>query len=234
MKRFNDGWGALRNAHRGEDAFVLANGPSIKREDLHLLEGRLSIGMNASTMLEREHGFVQTYYTVSDRRFLCHPEKRRWATTELATGTRRILRSDLRGDDDAELKSRTLYTPHIKRDGWSHDLRVGFYYGCTTTMLAVQLAAYMGCRTIYLLGVDLRYEAESPRFYAEVDPQAEDAFTSVQIWNLVNAHRELAARDQHLVNCSERSLLRPHIPFIPFSRVAKQPLASLEKETVAI
>ena len=217
MKRFTkQSWASLRDAHRGESAFVLGNGPSIQREDLSRLRGRISIGMNASTLLEGTHGFTQTYYTVSDRRFLTHPVKRAWGTRDLDAQTVRVLRADLRADDDPTLTARTLYTPHIKRDGWSHDLGLGYYYGCTTTMLAVQLAAHLGCARIHLLGVDLRYAPESPRFYAEVDPQVEDAFTSVQIWNLSNASRELRTRGMELVSCSESSLLRPYLPYVAF------------------
>ena len=222
MRLFTDPWAHLRGRHHGETAFILGNGPSICREDLSRLRGRLSIGMNASTQLETAHGFVQTYYTVSDRRFLTHPDKRRWATSDLDPGTVRVLRADLRPDDEPG-PNRTLYTPHIRRDGWSRDLGIGFHYGCTTTMLAVQLAAHLGCRRICLLGVDLRYAPESPRFYAEVDPQVEDAFTSVQIWNLSNAGRVLRAEGRELINCSEASLLRPYLPFMRFSELADLP-----------
>lgn len=220
MRLFTDPWTRLRGIHRGETAFILGNGPSICREDLSRLQGHVSIGMNASTQLESVHGFVQTYYTVSDRRFLMHPDKRRWGTSDLSAGTLRVLRADLRPDDDA-CTQQTLYTPHIRRDGWSRDLGIGFYYGCTTTMLAVQLAAHLGCKRICLLGVDLRYTPESPRFYAEVDPQVEDAFTSVQIWNLSNAGRELRAEGRELINCSEHSLLRSYLPFARFNDLTR-------------
>lgn len=219
MKIFNNSWHKARNSCRGEDAFILGNGPSIIQEDLSRLRGRITIGMNASTKLERDWGFEQTFYTVSDRRFLNHPEKRKWATSELKAGTTRVLRADLVDDDDLGLREKTLYTPHIKRDGWSHDLRSGFFYGCTTTMLAIQLAGHLGCGKIYLLGVDLRYTPESPRFYQEADPQVEDAFTSVQIWNISNARRELERKGTRLINCSRNSLLRPYLPFANFGEV---------------
>lgn len=209
----------LRNQEQGRQAFILGNGPSIIKEDLSRLAGQVTIGMNASTMLERQFGFTQTYYCLSDSRFLQNPEKRGWATSNLNETTLRVVRKDIRGDDDPSLAIRTFYTPHIKRDGFSPDLDMGFFYGCTTTMLAVQLAFHIGCTDIFLLGVDLRYAPESLRFYKEKNPQLEDSFTSVQIWNLANAGRLMAAQGRHLFNCSERSLLRPYLPYIPFSEV---------------
>ena len=219
MKRLLKLTPALRNREQGQQAFILGNGPSIIQEDLSRLAGRVTIGMNASTMLERQHGFTQTYYCLSDARFIQHPEKRGWATSELDEKTLRVVRKDIRGEDDPALAVRTCYTPHIKRDGFSPDLDMGFYYGCTTTMLAVQLAFHLGCTDVFLIGVDLRYAPQSPRFYAEKSPQLEDSFTSVQVWNLANAGRVMNEQGRHLYSCSERSLLRPYLPYVPFAEV---------------
>ncbi|WP_217449828.1 hypothetical protein [Cupriavidus taiwanensis] len=104
----------------------------------------------------------------------------------------------------------------LKRDGYSRDLSAGYHFGCTTTMLAIQLAGYLGCTEIYLLGVDLRYSPEQPRFYAEDEPQLEDSFTSVQIWNIANAYRALESAGIKLFNCSQNSLLRPYVPTVVF------------------
>ncbi|MFK7963036.1 MAG: 6-hydroxymethylpterin diphosphokinase MptE-like protein [Burkholderiaceae bacterium] len=206
----------LQNAEQGRTAFVLANGPSLLSEPLELLQDQLLIGMNGSTALEHDNGLVQNYYTVSDRRFLEHPEKGHWATTSLNPVTRRVLRADLRDSDSPVLTENTYFVPHLKRDGFSQDLAAGFFYGCTTTMLAIQLAAYLGCKSIFLLGVDLRYRPDQPRCYSESSPQVEDAFTSVQIWNVANAARVLRLNGVSLSNCSEHSLLRPYLPFVPF------------------
>jgi len=206
----------LKGVEQGRSAFILANGPSVLVEPLNQLPGHLIIGMNGSTALELDYGFTQDYYTVSDRRFLTHPQKCQWATSKLKQKTRRIVRSDISESDPMAGSDRTFTTPHLKRDGFSRDLAAGFYYGCTTTMLAIQLAAYLGCKKIYLMGVDLRYQLEQPRCYAETSPQVEDAFTSVQIWNIANAARVLSKHGVTLSNCSKNSLLRPYLPFIPF------------------
>lgn len=213
---------SLRNRERGRRIFVLANGPSINEEDLSLLKGEVVIGMNASTMLEERFGFESRYYVVSDARFLAAPQKRPWATDRLAPATQRVVRADLRSVDDEALRARTMYVPTLSRDGFSRDLASGFFYGCTTTMLALQLAWFLGSRQIYMLGCDLRYSEESPRFYAEANPQLEDAFTSVQMSNILNAAMEFESDGGSLVNCSARSFLRPYLPFERFSDAVLQ------------
>ncbi len=211
---------SLRNRHLGRRVFVLGNGPSINSEDLSLLQGEISIGINASTILEKKFGFKQTYYCVSDRRFLMHSEKRRYGTSEIDSSTIRVLRKDLLEYDDQYLKSQTIYTPHLGRDGFSSNIEMGFFYGCTTTMLAIQLASHLGCSQVYLLGVDLKYIGESPRFYPEASPQIEDPFTSVQIWNIANARKEMLQKNQRLFGCSKNSLLRPYLEYVPLSALA--------------
>jgi hypothetical protein len=213
MKRYFESKPKLYNREYGKKAFILGNGPSILKEDLTKLSDHITIGMNASTLLEKENNFIQTYYCLSDARFINHPNKRELATSSLNDNTLRILRKDLRSFDDNSLNNKTYYIPHIDRDGFSCNLNVGFYYGCSTTMLAVQLAFYLGCQDVFLIGVDLKYPLESPRFYEEESPQIEDSFTSVQIWNLANAANVYTKTGRNLINCSKDSFIRPYIKY---------------------
>jgi hypothetical protein len=178
--------------------------------------------MNASTMLEERFGFVSKYYVLTDARFINAKEKRSWATEKLSSSTHRVVRADLRSLDDPALESRTTYVNHLSRDGFSRDLSVGFHYGCTTTMLAIQLAWHLGSRDVYLLGCDMRYPECSPRFYTESTPQLEDAFTSVQLLNIVNAASAFEQAGGRLINCSARSFLRPYMAFEDFKCVLEQ------------
>ncbi|MBN1141015.1 MAG: DUF115 domain-containing protein [Deltaproteobacteria bacterium] len=214
-----NGISQLRDKEEGRRIFILANGPSILNNDLTLLKNEIVIGMNASTMLEKRYQISSQYYVVSDARFITNQSKRKWATTELSPYTIRVLRQDLIEFDDPSLKNRTYYTPAISRDGFSKNLSAGFFFGCTTTMLAIQLAWHLGSRKVYLLGCDLRYPEESPRFYNETQPQLEDAFTSVQLINIVNASREFERAGGELVNCSQRSFLRPYLTYNDFNKL---------------
>lgn len=215
MKLFNS-ISSLKNREKGKRAFILANGPSILKEDLFLLKDELTIGMNASTILESQYDFHTKYYVLSDTRFLTHPEKSQLATTQLNSKTVRVLREELREFDNHNLPNKTYYVPALKRDGFSRNLQSGYFFGCTTTMLAIQLAYYLGATEIYLLGCDLKYAAESPRFYKENNPQLEDSFTSIQIWNISNANIKINEEGKRIVNCSEHSFLRPYLDFEPF------------------
>jgi len=211
-----------KNRFKGEDIYILANGPSIKDEDLSVLKSRVSIGINASPLLEKKFGFESQYYTVSDTRFITHPEKYKMATDMLGAKAVRVFREELKPFDSKEFKNRTFYVESLGKDGFSSDLSKGFYFGASTTMLAVQLAAYLGASKIYLLGVDLKYDGESPRFYSEEDVQEYDHFTSTQIKNIRNSYLKLKKNGVKLFNCSKSSLLRSYIPYIDFNNHLKK------------
>lgn len=206
----------LRGQLAGQNVFVLANGPSIATLDLSKLRGLRSIGMNASTLLEQQHGFVSDYYVVSDARFLEHPIKRAYATSLVSPSTVRVLRGDLWEVDDERLRDKTYYVRARGKHGFSVDLVDGYFFGCTTTMLAVQLAAYTQCSTIYLLGCDFKYAGPQPRFYAEEQAQEPDPFLSVQLWNMRHAFVELRKLGIDMFCCSPESNLRPYVPFCSF------------------
>lgn len=209
-------------AEKDKDIFILANGPSILDLDLNFLKNQTVIGMNASTLLEENFDFKSTYYVCSDIRFLTHPEKASWALEKLLPKTIRVLRQELSEVDLHTLENQTFYVKALQRDGFSLDLDIGYNYGCTTTMLAIQLASYLGAKNIYLLGADLRYNSEQPRFYKENSFQIDDSFTSIQIFNIVNAEKVLRERGINLHNCSEFSYLRPYIGYKNFFSLFKR------------
>jgi hypothetical protein len=205
-----------KNYYKEQSIYILASGPSIKKENLALLKDKVSIGINASPLLEKEYGFNSQFYTVSDTRFLTHPEKFRIATDLLDKQTIRVFRSELSKYDSNLFKDRTYYLDALGKNGFSFDIAKGFFFGASTTLLAVQLAYYLGAKNIFLLGVDLKYDGENPRFYSEEEVQEYDHFTSTQLANLRNAYLVLKEKNINLYNCSENSLLRPYMPYMPF------------------
>lgn len=210
---------SLQNTHQGEDIFVLGNGPSVTSHDLNRLNGRIVIGMNGSTLLEQSYNFYTQYYALSDARFLNNPEKRHLSTSSLHPDTVRVLRAELSADDEVGLPNETHLVKALGKNGFSHDLARGYFFGCTTTMLAVHLAAYLGAARIIMLGVDFRYGKDQRRFYSESAPDPVDPFLSIQLWNIHNAARELSAVGVELLMCTRHSNLAPYIPWTEFDDV---------------
>lgn len=198
--------------------YILANGPSVNDFDLSLLKNSDVIGMNGSSILSKQHNFQQKYYVLSDRRFLLNKEKKHLASRDMiGNNCFRILDSRLYDLDENEQKKTTYYVKSIGKNGFSTNLSIGYYFGCTTTMLAIQLAYFLNYTTIYLLGVDLNWTIAVKRFYSESRPQIPDEFRSIQIDNIVNANSVLNTFNIKLYSCSAVSLLRSYIPYKPFA-----------------
>lgn len=210
----------LLDCEKGKRCFILANGPSLQEHNLSLLKNELVIGMNASTILEQKYNFFQKYYVLSDLRFLENTYKRKWATTNLSHNTIRILRSELYYYDDRNSPNITYYIKSIGRDGFSKNIHKGFYFGCTTTMLAIQLAVTLGCNNIYILGLDLtNYISSKIRFYNESNPQEYDLFISTQIFNISNAYKIMKKEKINIYHCNKKSLISPYIPFLNYNEI---------------
>lgn len=210
----------LKDKEINKRCFILANGPSILNHNLSLLENEVTIGMNASTLLEKKFKFHQTYYVLSDKRFLLHEEKSKCANEKLSPLTIRVLR-DILKEYDNNITNPTKYVASLGRDGFSFNLQRGFYFGSTTTMLAIQLAYYLGCKEIYILGLDLNYDSGKERFYKEISVQEYDMLTSVQLYNLKLAYSTLKDRNISLYITSKKSLARPYIDFVEYEALFK-------------
>jgi hypothetical protein len=203
----------LHNKNNGTRCFILANGPSVASENLSLLNNEIVIGMNGSPLLESKFSFKTSYYVVTDERFFQDETKKSiaWGTTGL-----RVFRDNLKPFDNPKLSTNTAYIRSIGRDGFSLNLAKGFYFGCTTTMLALQLAFYIGSNEIFILGLDLTYQKGMERFYQESKPQEYDDFMGIQIKNIRDAFLTLKTHGVNLHQCSQHSNIRPYLPYIEF------------------
>lgn len=165
----------FKDLHKGEKCFIIATGPSLRMEDLELLrENKITcISMNfiwkAFSMTE----WRPNYYMAEDCQFL-----------------------DAYGMDIDKIDSEYMFVGDTSQDFWnkehkdnmlwhhvsaiyfkdsiakfSKDFSRVCYAGGTVTYSCMQLAAYMGFKEIYLLGVDFSYSNannnEIKHFYNE-------------------------------------------------------------------
>jgi len=209
---------SLLNAEAGRNIVILGNGPSLHQMEFDKITNPIFIGINGSALIAKEQGFKEQYYVLSDLRFVNDPLKMDILKNNLDSNTKIIVRSELEAKVKAELKQEILTTRALGRDGFSDDLTKGYYFGCTTTMLALQLASYIGGNNIFLCGVDLKYDFAKPRFYEESKIHTIDNFSCVQIHNIRNAYKHLKENNINLFHCSPNSLIKPYLPYYELSK----------------
>jgi hypothetical protein len=149
----------LKDIHKGQRAFIIGNGPSLKQTDLNKLKGEITFGMNRIYLMFPELGFSTTYLSVvnslvieqtaSDLAALQIPKFITWRSRnffnpEQFTGKR--------ADNLPTFLHTTYDAPRF-----SPDVRGRVWEGATVTYVTMQLAFHMGISKVILVGVDHNY-----------------------------------------------------------------------------
>lgn len=159
---------ALRGTCADKEIIVLGNGPSLAHLDPELLDGRISIGSNGVYELFPKWGRTTDYLIMED---VEQVEERGKAFRDVPSMGGRALK-----------KLAALHTAHALPRPWPDDLYffnaryttdAGYYdewgphfsedfaslvwLGSTVTYISLQLAWYLGAKTVYLAGVDFSY-----------------------------------------------------------------------------
>jgi hypothetical protein len=140
---------AFRHLHRGRRCFILGNGPSLRQTDLSRLRGEITFGANRIYLMFETLGFPTTYYAAVNTLVIeqCAEEIRRLNMPKFVTWRGRKW---LRGDPQALF----VDTDYTGRAEFAGDPTGRVFEGSTVTFLALQLAYYMGCDPVILIGVD--------------------------------------------------------------------------------
>jgi len=146
---------SLRNAQAGRRCFVMGNGPSLMKADLRRLRDEVTIGSNALFLIFDHMGYRPTYHTVED--VLVAEDRAR--ELNAMRGSTKVFPRDLAyclKQDEATLyiRFRRNYAGFPKFSDAFDEI---CYWGGTVSMLNLQLAYYLGCNPIYLLGFDHSY-----------------------------------------------------------------------------
>lgn len=149
----------LENIYKGRRCFVIGNGPSLHQTDIRKLNGEITIASNAIFLLFEETGFRPTFWTIEDPLVAAD----RAADVNQHNGITKIIPNDLRNVIKPD--NNTLYVNFLRQyrnfPSFSSNFKDYVYWGGTVTFLNLQLAYYLGCREIYLIGVDHNYHSPS-------------------------------------------------------------------------
>lgn len=148
----------FRNIHKNDRCFIIGNGPSLLYKDLELLKKRHEIcfGVNRVYLGYHNTNWRPDYYVVVDNVLL---------TQDINNIIKLEGIKFLRSRD--EIKNAYCFNNiafNFKNSNFSLDIVDGIYNGFTVIYECIQIAVYMGFKTIYLLGVDMPKQRED---YAE-------------------------------------------------------------------
>lgn len=155
---------SYKDKYAGRRCFVVANGPSLKVEDLNKLHdyGEITFGMNRIYMMFDRTIWRPTYYIVQDPTIIrsCIEEIRGLTKiTKVFFKSPGEHRYDVEGAINFDLDY-TRVNKYLTPDFYNGD-KCTFADGRSVAHTAVQLAVYMGFKEINLLGADCNYSIDN-------------------------------------------------------------------------
>lgn len=148
------------NKHIGQRCFIVANGPSLRAEDLELLHtrGEITFGMNRIYRLFDQTNWRPTYYVCEDE-LICQNQQ---AEINAVQAREKFIPIELKWWHDISIANACHFHLNYSEQarypfGFSPDIAHQLDCRGTVTFTCMQIAAYMGFTEIYLLGVDHNY-----------------------------------------------------------------------------
>lgn len=152
---------SLKDKHKGEPAVLFGGGPSINKMNLEDYKDMVTIACNGFYLKHEDISYIPNYYTVEDP--LPANDNKEEITS--LKNTTKIIPYDLK--DVITPDENTVYINFKRsymRPGnenfplFSNNFENESYWGGTVMYMNIQLAKYLGCNPIYLIGVDLSYK----------------------------------------------------------------------------
>jgi hypothetical protein len=154
----------LKNKHKDQPCVLIGGGPSINKMDFSKFKNMVTIGCNSFYLKHEEIGYEPTYYTVEDPL----PAKDNSIEIMSLKDTIKIIPYDLKGvikPDENTIHVNFLRSymrpSNVNFPLFSNEFNNKSYWGGTVMYFNIQLAKYLGCNPIYLIGVDLSYNVPS-------------------------------------------------------------------------
>jgi len=149
---------ALKDIHKGQRAFIIGNGPSLRQTDLSKLRDECTFGMNRIYLLFPELGFHTTYFVSINDLVI-----EQFADEILAQPIPKFLawRSHRHFSTDLPITQLPtfIYTSYTS-PGFSESVTGRVWEGATVTNVALQLAFHMGFQQVILIGVDHNFSSK--------------------------------------------------------------------------
>jgi len=169
-----------QNKYKGQRCFIVANGPSLRAEDLDKLHQRdeITFGMNRIYKLFDKTSWRPTFYVCEDELII----KEKQTEINAIPAQEKFIPIELNWWHNINIDNALYF--HLNYDkekqskyGFSSEIAHQIDCRATVTASCMQIAAYMGFSEIYLLGVDHNYQKTIDiNGNVVVDPNAKDYF----------------------------------------------------------
>lgn len=156
----------LQELHNSESGrcFLIATGPSLTMDDLNKLRDEKTFGVNSLCKVFEELGWETTYYVLQDHGVFLKllPDLEQMVHTKFIHADQRFKKKELQRLNCEKYVFPRYYGNHLwnrkkLKTGFSQDVSMIVHEGYTVAFVALQMAAYMGFKEIYLIGTDCNY-----------------------------------------------------------------------------
>jgi hypothetical protein len=196
----------FKDLHRGEDCFIIGNGPSLNEMDLKPLKNYHTFGLNKIYIMFDKINLNLSYHVAVNRLIIEQSVNEFEALACPSFLSFRAARDKVRHLDHIYM---------IETGGVSHmfqeDIVRKIFEGYTVTFVALQIAYYMGFQNCYLIGVDHSFKAVGnpneiqlltgedpnhfdPRYFSNSNWQLPDLEGSELSYRLAKFHFERTGR----------------------------------------
>lgn len=189
-----------KDIHKGEKCYIVGTAPSLNIDDVEMLKGKYSIGVNSLVTIFDRTDWRPTYYGIQDSGVERVKEQLlnyRKDFKEFFVGVSII--ENLVPHIGCEEVNYLLNILDHDRPGTKHIIKCSceadkfLYDGFSITFSMIELAMYMGFSEIVLLGIDCDYSGKKIHFEEYTDARVPDA--SINMYQAYCELRKFAERN---------------------------------------
>ncbi|MFR9211410.1 MAG: 6-hydroxymethylpterin diphosphokinase MptE-like protein [Intestinibacter bartlettii] len=145
----------FKNKYEGQRCFIIGNGPSLNVNDLEKLKNEITFGFNRIYYIFNKTDWRPTFYCSEDLKIIQNSVKEINDLDIKDKFIPLIIKEDYGINIDSAIYFNQRYKPEKQIvPSFSENIVKKIDCGSTVTYTAIQIAAYMGFKEIYLIGVD--------------------------------------------------------------------------------
>ncbi len=207
----------LKNKHLDKKIFLIGNGPSLKIEDLDFLKNEITFAANKIYLAYKKTKWRPTYYLVEDDLvYKQNYNKIKNLKESIKLFPEYSLNWNKKINDAYYFK--LIYLPNMENfPSFEPNPIKGIYWGSTVIYTMIQWAVYLGCKEIYLLGID--FDFVEPNNYVINQDNRKDLICEGEVnhfhkeyrkvgekWNLPNLDIQLQSFNKAKEYCDKNGI----------------------------